>query len=140
MSIAKLVTQNNAKLIEPELSYQIIGVIFDVFKALGYGFQEKYYHRAIAVACKKARIQFQQEVAKPILFDGQIIGRYFIDFVVENKIAIEIKVGNEFYPRDWRQLVGYLKITKLPLGILVVITKEGVRYRRIANTISRALA
>lgn len=140
MSIANTITRKHAKLIEPELSYQVIGTIFDVFKELSYGLQEKYYHRAIAIAFKNKDIKFIQELYKPILFDGKIIGRYFIDFVVENKVALEIKVGNEFYPRDWRQLVGYLKVTKLPLGILILISKEGVRYRRIANTLSRSLA
>ncbi len=140
MPIANKITRKHAKLVEPELSYEIMGVAFGVFKNLGYGFQEKYYHRAMATDFQKNKIPFKQEVYKPIYYNGKIIGRYYIDFVVANKIALEIKVGNEFYPRDWRQLTGYLKVTKLPLGILILITKEGVRYRRIANTCSPALA
>ncbi len=140
VSIANKTTQKHAKLVEPKLSYKIMGVVFNAFKELGYGFQEKYYHRALAQDFAQQKIPFRQEVYLPISYKGKIIGRYYIDFIIANKIALEIKVGNEFYPRDWRQLAGYLKVTKLPLGILILITKKGVRYRRIANTCSRALA
>lgn len=121
-------------LIYPELSYQIMGLIFKVFNNLGYGYQEKYYQRGIAQEFKENKIFFKQQVKVTIKYKGQIIGRYFIDFVVENKIALELKVGNEFYPRDWKQLAAYLKATGLPLGILILITKDGIKFRRIANT------
>lgn len=123
-----------AKIILPELSYQIMGAVFDVFKELGYGFQEKYYHRALSTLLKKKGILFKQEHYHPIYFQGKIIGRYFIDFVIAGKIALEIKVGREFYPKDWKQLSAYLKATKLPLGILILFTRDGVRFRRIANS------
>ncbi|MFH1838496.1 MAG: GxxExxY protein [Candidatus Kuenenbacteria bacterium] len=121
-------------LIYPELSYQLTGITFKVFNNLGYGFQEKYYQRAIAYELKENKLFFKQEVFIPIKYNNKIIGRYFIDFVIENKIAIELKVGKEFYPKDWKQLAAYLKITKLPLGILILITKDGIKFRRIANT------
>lgn len=125
---------SKSDLIYPELSYQIIGIVYKVFNDLRYGFQEKYYQRAIKEELKENKLFFKQEVSIPIKYNDKIIGRYFIDFVIENKIAIELKVGKEFYPRDWKQLAAYLKITKLPLGILILITKDGIKYRRIANT------
>lgn len=140
MSTAKLISQKHAKIVLPELSYEIMNAVFEVFKNLGYGFQEKYYHRALAVLFRKRNIPFRQEVHHPIVFEGKIIGRYFIDFVISGKIALEIKIGKEFYPRDWRQLASYLKATHLPLGILILITRDGARFRRIANTLSRSFA
>lgn len=121
------------KIILPELSYQTMGAVFDVFKELGYGFQEKYYHRALSMLLERKKILFKREHYHPVYFQGKVIGRYFIDFVIDGKIALEIKVGREFYPKDWKQLSAYLKATKLPLGILLLITKDGVRFRRIAN-------
>jgi GxxExxY protein len=110
-----------------------MGAVFQVFKELGYGFQEKYYHRAIATIFQELGIKFNHEVYHPIKFREKIIGRYFIDFLVDDKIALEIKVGKEFYPKDWRQLAAYLKAKNLPLGILILFTKDGVRFKRIAN-------
>jgi GxxExxY protein len=133
MSATKDKTLKHTKILFPELSYQVMGAIFQVFKELGYGFQEKYYHRALAAVLQNFGIPFRQEVYHPILFRGKIIGRYFIDFIIDNKIALEIKVGREFYPKDWKQLSAYLKATGLPLGILILFTKDGVRFRRIAN-------
>ncbi len=121
-------------LIYPDLSYQLMGLIFKVYNNLGYGYQEKYFQRALNEEFKTSGLAIQKEVKVPIMYNGRILGRYFVDFVVENKIAIEIKVGKEFYPRDWKQLAAYLRATKLPLGILILITKDGVKYRRIANT------
>jgi len=133
MSATKDKTLKHTKILFPELSYQVMGAVFQVFKELKYGFQEKYYHRALATILRNLGIAFRQEVYHPILFHGKIIGRYFIDFIIEDKIALEIKVGKEFYPKDWKQLAAYLKITKLPLGILILFTKDGVRFKRIAN-------
>lgn len=133
MSTTKLKTQKHTKILFPEESYQIMGAVFQVFKELGYGFQEKYYHRALATVFKSLHIAFAQEVYHPILFREKIIGRYFIDFLINNKIALEIKVGREFYPKDWKQLAAYLKAKNLPLGILLLFTKDGVRFKRIAN-------
>jgi hypothetical protein len=49
-------------------------------------------------------------------------------------VAIEFKIANDFYPKHYKQVLGYVKAKRLPLGILILITSKGIRYRRIANT------
>lgn len=66
-------------------------------------------------------------------YNGRVIGRYFIDFVIEDKIALEIKVANDFYTKDIKQLLSYLKSKNLKFGILIIITKDGMRYKRFVN-------
>jgi GxxExxY protein len=121
------------RLIYPELSYKIIGIIFEVYNELGGGYQEKYYQRAVSLGLKRKMIKYKEQVSVALRFAGERIGRYFIDFIVDDKIVLELKVGNCFYPRDVKQVLAYLKAYKLKLGILVLFTRSGIRYKRIIN-------
>jgi GxxExxY protein len=127
-------TQTKDNLVLPELSYEIMGLIFDVFNRLGYGYQEKYYQRALAEKLIEVGRKFKREAPIKIVFNNKIIGRYFIDFVIDDKVVIELKLSNDFHQKYLKQVFGYLKATGLPLGILVLITKDGIRSRRIVNT------
>ncbi len=117
----------------PELSYTIIGALFDVYNELGYGYQEKYYCRAIAAAFKKKGVNFKEQVHVPLSYQSSSIGRYFIDFVVEEKIALEIKRGNRFLKSNIAQVYAYLRSTGMELGILANFTEDGIKFKRILN-------
>src|SRR3989344_4718542 len=97
------------KLIEKDLSYKIVGILFDVYNSLGGGYQEKYYERAIAKELTVNKIGFKEQIHVPLSYKGDSIGRYFLDFLIENKIVLEIKVGSKFYVRDIKQVLSYLK-------------------------------
>lgn len=120
-----------AELVEKELSYKIIGVLYDVYNNLGIGYQEKYYQKAIAKEFKERNIKFVEQVFVPMDYKGSSIGRYFLDFLVEDKIVLEIKVAPKFYIRNIKQVLGYLKITKTPLGILANFHANGLQFKRI---------
>lgn len=121
------------ELVHKDLSYKIIGLIFNVFNELGYGFQEKYYQRAIALALDKEKLNYIREKEVKLNYQNNPIGKYFLDFIIENKIVLELKVANNFYIQDIKQILGYLKASGLQLGILAIITKEGIKYKRIVN-------
>ena len=120
-----------AELIHKELSYEIVGILYTVYKGLGGGYQEKYYQRAIALELEKRGLKFKREVLVPLEFGGKSIGRYFVDFVIEDKIVLEIKVQSRFYPRDVKQILSYLKITGVPLGILANFARNGLLFKRV---------
>lgn len=117
----------------PELSYRIVGILFDVYNELGYGYQEKYYQRAVKRLLNKEKIKHQKELSCPLSMAGKSIGRYQLDFLVDDKIVLELKVADSFYPRHIKQVLGYLKANNLKLGILAIFTKDGLKYRRILN-------
>lgn len=106
-----------ADLVYPELSYKVIGLCFECYNKLGYGYQEKYYQRAFSQLLKRDKFLFKREQKHVIRFEGGIIGRYFIDFVIDNKIVIEFKVAEQFHNTFRTQVLGYLKATSLKLGI-----------------------
>ncbi len=120
-------------LIYPELSYQIVGVLFDIFLQLGYGYRENQYQRAIEVAFKGVGLNFKRELPVKICYRDKFIATNYLDFLIDGKIVLEIKQGNTFNKRDIDQLYNYLKATGLKLGILARFTRSGVKYKRIIN-------
>ncbi len=122
-----------AELIYKELSYKIVGALFNVFNQLQYGHNERMYQQAFAQELLENQIPFRRELYCPILFNGKKIGRYYLDFLIDNKIVVELKVANDFYQKDINQIISYLQAKNLHLGILFLFKKEGVKYRRILN-------
>jgi len=122
-----------AELIHPQLSYEIIGTVFEVYNQLKYGHQERVYQRAFAEELSKKKIPFKRELYHPIVYNGKKISRYYLDFLIDDKIVVELKVANDFYQKDINQIISYLKAKNLRLGILILFTKDGIKYRRILN-------
>ncbi len=120
-------------LLYPELSFTINGILFDIAKTLGGGHKEKYYDKAISVAFTKKNIPFVYQVYVPLTYQGETVGKYFIDFVVENKIAIEVKRGQFVSSSVITQTKQYLSALKLKLGIIACFTHSGVVIKRVLN-------
>ncbi|MCX5750341.1 MAG: GxxExxY protein [Candidatus Saganbacteria bacterium] len=119
------------KIVYPELSYQIVGILFKVFKSLGAGLQEKYYQKAIKLQFIKEGIAFLEQVRIDLDIEGQNVGRYYLDFVVDHKIVLEIKVKPSFCKADFLQVLRYLGKSGLELGILARFGRDGVEIKRI---------
>ena len=81
----------NEDLLYPELSYKIIGILFDVYNKMGYGYQEKYYQKAISAKLRENNLNFKEQYQVEIIFNDNKIGKYFLDFLIEDKIILEIK-------------------------------------------------
>lgn len=120
-----------AELLYPELSQNLIGILFDAYNNLGGGYQEKVYQAAIRKELSKNKIKFIEQIGMDLLYKGNKISRYYLDFIIENKIVLELKVTPQFTPKDIMQVLGYLKQTGLELGILVSMNRNGVIYKRI---------
>src|SRR4051812_21602071 len=100
-------------IIHPELSYKLVGVLYNVHKQMGYGFLERYYQKAIAVELKNNNINFKEQVKAELVIAGEVIAYGTVDFIVEEKIILEIKQGDTFLKTNIDQLNSYLKMTKL---------------------------
>ncbi|MEK9186210.1 MAG: GxxExxY protein [Patescibacteria group bacterium] len=120
-------------LLYPELSYQIVGVLFDVFTEVGYGYREQQYQKFIELALGKSGISYKKELPIKISYKGQFATTNYLDFLIDENIVLEIKQGNRFSKKDIEQLYNYLKIANLKLGILARFTKSGVKFKRIIN-------
>lgn len=121
------------KVIYKELSYEIIGAIFEVFKELGYGFKEKYYEDAIAKEFNDRGIAYKRQIQYKLMYKDEIIGMQQFDFLVEDKIIVELKRGDYYSKNNMTQVIQYLKTSNLKLAILVNITSNGVKFKRVLN-------
>ena len=121
------------KVIYKELSYKIVGILFEVYNELGYGYQEKYYERAIEKYFIAEKIKFKRQASYKIFVKNEVIGKYYLDFVVEDKIVLEIKKGNYFSKRNIEQVKGYLKVTGMKLAMLANFTPNGVKFFRVLS-------
>ena len=126
-------TVTRPDLIQPELSYKIVGALFSVYNALGPGHHEKYYQRAMASAFRGASINFKEQFSIPLKFNGAGIGRYQLDFLVEEKVVLELKKGDKFSKRNIDQVLQYLKSSGLQLAILANFSSDKVSFKRIVN-------
>ena len=121
------------ELIYPKLSYQLIGLVFEIYNELGYGYKEKYYQMAYEKLLISNKIKYQKEVPVNINFKGEKLATVFLDFLVDDKIIIELKSKDRFGKNNIEQVYNYLKANGKKLGILINFTREGVKYKRIVN-------
>lgn len=128
------------ELIYSEISYEIIGALFEVSNDLGSGYQEKIYQRAVAVVLERKGFSFREQVPVKVTFQGRIVGRYFLDFLIQDIIVLELKRGSYFSPQNIKQVVAYLKATNRQLGIIANFTSKGVRIKRLVNLINKGLS
>jgi GxxExxY protein len=125
--------RNRAKIVYPELSYDILGCAFRVFNESGYGYSEKFYQKAFEKELEGAGILYVREQSFNVTYRNEHIGSYKLDFLVDNKVVVDLKVRPRFGYVHVKQVVGYLRATKHQLAILIYFTRDGVKYRRIIN-------
>ena len=119
------------ELVYPELSYKIVGILYNVYNHLGGGYQEKVYQKAINNELKINKIPFLQQVRTNINYNSRSIGEYYLDFIIDHKIVLELKISPSFSVRDIMQVLNYLKQSSLELGILASLNRNNIIYKRI---------
>lgn len=120
-------------LLFPELSYKLVGILFDVYNELGHGHPEKTYQKAVAIRLTQAGVKFVEQLYAPVLLDGVVVGKNFFDFLIADKIVLEIKKGNYFSRLHIDQVNKYLVANNLQLGILAYFAPRTVHFKRIVN-------
>jgi GxxExxY protein len=118
-----------------QLTNAVIGAAIEVHRKLGAGLLESLYENALAIELTERRIPFQRQVVVPVTYKGKPIGECRLDFLIDNKVIVELKAIEVLAPVHRAQVLCYLRITRHKLGLLinfnVAVLKDGVR--RIAN-------
>jgi len=102
-----------------ELTQTIIGIFYDVYNELGFGFLEKIYEEAMARVLKAKGIDVQQQAAVPVSFRGEKIGSYEADLVVAKSVLVELKACKALDSSHEAQLLHYLRSTEIEIGLLL---------------------
>ena len=116
-------------------TYKIIGACMNVHKALGNGFLESVYQEALEKELRKLQIPFVRHKKLTILFDGELLDKFFVaDFACYDSIILEIKATTFLNQRDSDQVINYLKATCLEVGLLVNFGESSLKWKRFINT------
>lgn len=129
----KLIKTDN-KLLYSDITYQIRGAIFEVYNELGSGHKEAIYQKALAKEFNNRNIPFKREADLKIIYKGEKVGTYRPDFIIDNKIIIELKAV-EFMSKAYeQQIVHYLKSVDINLGLLVNFGAPKLYIKRLIWT------
>ena len=116
---------------EEETTEKIIGAFYKVYNSLGYGFLESVYERALAVEFGKLGLKFGRQVPIRVVYENVVVGDYVADFIVDNRIVVEIKAIRELTDCDGKQLLNYLRVTGKEVGLLLNFGRKAEIKRKI---------
>ena len=116
-----------------EITEKIIGAAMRVHSALGNGFQEVIYQRALEIELKEMGLVFEREFNMPIFYKNQQIGERRVDFFVERKISVELKAIIDLEPVHYAQARNYLEAYNLEIGLLLNFGSISLQFKRLQN-------
>ena len=116
-----------------KLTEKIIGCAFIVSNTLGCGFLEKVYENAMMIELNKNGLQTFQQVGIQIAYDGQPVGEYYADLLVESKVVVELKAVKNLDNVHFAQCLNYLHVSGFQVCLLFNFAKPRLEYHRIVK-------
>jgi GxxExxY protein len=120
-------------LIESELTQNIIAACIEVSNELGTGFLESAYENAVIIALKDKGLSVESQVPIQLSFRNQIIGKYYCDILINDRVILEIKVCKNLLSEHHAQLLNYLKASGRKIGLLVNFGKPRLEWKRFVQ-------
>lgn len=118
---------------EDEITYKIIGCAMKVHNTLGNGFQEVIYQRCFAIELERAGLGFGREIEQTIFYEGIHVGTRRADFVVEEKVIVEIKALINLEDVHLAQAKNYVVAYDFPTGLLINFGATSLQYKKVFN-------
>lgn len=115
-----------------ELTEKIIGAAIKVHKALGPGYVEQLYQRALAHEFSSQNIKFEREKKFEVSYEGKIVGFGVLDFLVEDEVIVELKAVSELGEVHLAQALSYLKAIGKKVGLLLNFARPKLEIKRVA--------
>jgi len=119
---------------EQALTETIIGCAMKIHSALGPGFLESVYQKALAHELRKAGLKIECEKPITVHYDGVVVGDFFADLLVDDKVMLELKANQTLAPANEVQLVNYLTATGIEIGLLLNFGADRLEFKRKART------
>lgn len=116
-----------------DLTSKIIGCAMAVHSALGNGFQEVIYQRALEIEMKLAKIKFNREFEIPIYYRNEKIGTRRVDFFVEDLISVELKAVTKLEDVHFAQAINYLEAYNIEIGLSINFGERSLVFKRLQN-------
>ncbi len=120
-----------------DLTEKIIKIFYKVYNNLGYGFLEKVYKNAMMIEFKQTGIPVVSQSAIKVEYESEVIGEYFADILVDNKVIVEIKAAKSLAVEYEAQLLNYLKATDIEVGLLLNFDPKPDIKRKVLDNIRK---
>ena len=116
-----------------EVTEKIIGLALKIHNTLGCGFLEVIYQRALELECKLNSMNYAREFELPVFYNDYLIGKRRVDFLIEGKISVELKAVPKIEPIHIAQIMNYLRIHNLEVGLLINFGSKSLEFHRFTN-------
>lgn len=113
-----------------ELTEQIIGCAYRVHNKMGFGFLESVYEKCLLIELRKLGLNVQAQQPLVVRYDGEVVGEFVTDIVVDDTVIVELKSVKRLAPAHEAQLVNYLVATDKPVGLLLNFGEHKVEVKR----------
>lgn len=117
-----------------ETTEKVIGCAMKVHRRFGLGFPEIIYQRALIIELDTIRLKYKSEIERDIYYEGHFIGKRRLDLIVEEQVLIELKAISEIDKSCYNQVLNYLKIFDLEVGLLLNFGAESLQFKRLIST------
>lgn len=125
---------NMAEIIYKEDCREIYGLLFKVQNDLGTNFQEKHYQKAFEGLLIKNNIPYKREVLVVVKYENKLLGNFFADFVIRDKIILEFKCLPRITQDHLKQVLRYIQAINLKLGLIVNFRNYPLKPMRVLNS------
>ncbi|MEO6589222.1 MAG: GxxExxY protein [Pyrinomonadaceae bacterium] len=112
---------------------KILEACFEVGNELGFGYLESVYEKALLIALRQKGLRAENQVPLKVKFRGEVVGEFFVDILIEEKVLVELKVANGLSKENYAQVINYLKATEIEVGLLINFGTPRIEYRRFTN-------
>jgi len=119
---------------DSEITRTIIGCAMKVHSHLGCGFFENIYQKSLQIELKRVGVRFTREVEMPIYYQTEVVGSRRVDFLVEEKIPVELKAVSVLEAQHLAQAKNYLEAYKLRVGLLINFGSKSLEFKRLINS------
>ena len=116
-----------------DITEKILRAAMNVHTALGNGFQEVIYQRALEIEFRLLGISFGREISIPVFYKGELIGERRVDFLVDGKICVELKAIIQLENVHLAQVKNYLEAFNLEVGLLINFGANSLEWKRLFN-------
>lgn len=121
------------KLLHAGITEQVLGAFQDVYREHGFGFLENVYVNSMVIELGARGLSVKREAPTEVLYRGVVVGRYRADLIVEDRVLLEVKAAKTITNADERQLLNYLKASRIAVGLLLHFGPEPKVLRRVMS-------
>ena len=125
---------NERELILKEEVYAIVGAAIEVLNVRGHGLHEKLYENCLCVEFRLRGIPFAQQERHRVIYKGEVVGEYVPDLVVQGKLIVDTKTIERITDHERGQMLNYLRITGLPVGVILNFKHARLDWERLVLT------